>query len=163
MPKIRNILIFVAIAAVLVFAYIFFAKPPSAEQTNLVSSSGTTASGGQSSNVGTNTANGSDTSAVASNFLTLLLSVKTIQLNTDIFSDPAFTSLHDSSIVLVPDATTGRPDPFAQFGVGDTTPTSSTTGTVNPPTTASTGSTASNTSTPIQMPVVPPAPSATKS
>ncbi len=47
MPKIRNILIFVAIAAVLVFAYIFFAKPPSAEQTNLVSSSGTTASGGQ--------------------------------------------------------------------------------------------------------------------
>ena len=126
MPKLKNILIFGAILVVLVLAYIFFVKSPSSsDQASLVSSSGTTNS------PGTDAGTTNSTSLVAGNFLSLLLSVKTIQLNTDIFSDPAFASLHDSSIVLVPDATTGRPNPFAQFGaenvvVPTTTPSIST-------------------------------------
>jgi hypothetical protein len=149
MPKIRNIIIFVAIAGVLILVYVFFIKPSSSSnQANLVSSSGTTTSTATGSGTDTGTQNA--TSSIAGNFLTLLLSVKTIQLNTDIFSDPAFTSLHDSSIVLVPDATTGRPDPFAQFGAEDVaTPTSSTrTGTNTTPIMPGTTNPASGTTNP---------------
>ena len=48
-------------------------------------------------------------------FLNLFSGIKNIKLNDAIFSDPAFNSLRDSSIVLVPDGTEGRPNPFAQF------------------------------------------------
>jgi len=145
MPKIRNILIFVAIAGVLVFAYIFFVKKPSSSQTpDLVSST-------QSSTPSATT----DTSASATtaNFLTLLSGVKDIELNTDIFSDPAFISLHDSSIVLVPDTTTGRPNPFAQFGAEDIAGASGTTPVAITPGSSTGGSTAST--TPLSIPVVP--------
>lgn len=113
-PKIRNIIIFVVIAAILVLIYIFFIKP-SPNQGNLVSSPSTTTL----PNVNGTPAPASATNAAPLNtqdFLTLLLNVKNIKLDDAIFADPAFGSLHDSSIVLVPDATTGRPNPFAQFG-----------------------------------------------
>lgn len=117
MPKIRNIIIFVVIGAVIVLVYIFFIKPALSSQPDLVSATDTTTS--STSGSGTDVTS-SDGSAVAQDFLTLLLSVKNIKLNVSIFSDPAFASLHDSSVTLTPDATIGRPDPFAQFGVGDT-------------------------------------------
>lgn len=116
MPKIKNILIFIIILAVLVLIYIFFIQPSSSSaQTNLVSSSGTTTTPTTSS-----TGSTSGASSVGQDFLTILLGVKNIQLNTDIFSDPAFLSLHDSSVTLTPDATTGRINPFAPFGAGNT-------------------------------------------
>ena len=115
MPKIRNIIIFVAILAALILAYILFFKPSSSDQTSLVSSSGNTTSTTASS---VDTSNINTSSPADASFIKELLNVKTITLKDDIFSDPAFNSLHDSSIVLVPDATTGRPNPFAQFGTG---------------------------------------------
>ncbi|MBI3888502.1 hypothetical protein HY311_01780 [Candidatus Nomurabacteria bacterium] len=111
MPKIRNIIIFAAIAVALVLIYVFFFKPSSSDQANLVSSAPATSDTGNS---GANIPNG--TTLVTQDFLTLLLNVKHIKLDDSIFADPAFGSLHDSSITLVPDATTGRPNPFAQFG-----------------------------------------------
>lgn len=159
MPKIRNIIIFVAIAGALILAYIFIIKPSSSNPTtDLVS---TSTSGGINpvtslpdlvANTGT-----SGTSPVAGNFLTLLLNVKTIQLNTDIFSDPAFTSLHDSSIVLTPDAVTGRANPFAQFGTEDTTIPASSPTTISPTTPASI-TTVAPPATPLSIPVIPPTP-----
>ncbi len=113
MPKIRNIIIFVAIAAALILIYVFFIKPSSSDQTNLVSSTPMSATASPSVN---------GTPLVTEDFLNLLLSVKNIKLDDSIFADPAFSSLHDSSITLVPDATTGRPNPFAQFG-NDVVPT----------------------------------------
>jgi preprotein translocase subunit SecG len=114
MPKIKNIIIFIVIVAVLVLIYVFFIKPSSSsDQTNLISSSGTTTTATTSSG----DVNGA--SSVAQDFLTTLLGVKNIQLNTDIFSNQAFTGLHDSSVTLTPDATTGRTNPFAPFGVGN--------------------------------------------
>jgi hypothetical protein len=119
-PKIRNIIIFVVIAAILVLIYIFFIKP-SPDQGNLVSSPSTTTlpdvNGTPAPASTTNTA-----LLGTQDFLTLLLNVKNIKLDDAIFADPAFGILHDSSIVLVPDATTGRPNPFAQFG-NDVAPT----------------------------------------
>lgn len=138
MPKIRNIIIFIVIVIALILGYIFFIKPSSSDQANLVS---TTASGVSTSTTGTINANA--TSAVSGDFLALLLNVKTIKLDDAIFSDSAFSSLHDSSITLTPDGTEGRPNPFAQFGndsVSVATPTSSTTTPTTPtvPTTPAT-------------------------
>ena len=65
-----------------------------------------------------------NSSATTQDFLTLLLSVKSISLDKDvaIFSDNAFIGLHDSSIILVPDGTEGRVNPFAPLGTDATTP-----------------------------------------
>lgn len=108
MTTIKNIAIFVIIGAVLVLAYIFFIKK-TPNQASLVSVQNTPIA-----NV-TNSTN--QNSVVTGDFLSLLLSVKSIKLDDSIFSDEAFKSLSDSSITdLTPDSTEGRPNPFAPFG-----------------------------------------------
>ena len=108
MPKIRNIIIFIVIGAALVLVYIFFIKPSDQSETpSLVSSS---------SSAVTNTAVLADNSAVAQEFLTLLLSVRSIKLNDAIFSDKAFDALLETPVNLVQDGTEGRPNPFAPLG-----------------------------------------------
>src|SRR6185369_8804927 len=111
MPKIRNIIIFVSIAVVLFLIYFFFIRQPS-EPAGLVVTSPTPTTTGTAPLAGDNGA----TPFIAKDFLTLLLNVKTIKLDDSIYANPAFASLHDSSIILVPDGTEGRPNPFAQFG-----------------------------------------------
>lgn len=107
MPKIRNIIIFVVIGTALVLVYIFFVKPSGESETpSLVSSSPSAV---------TNTAI-VDNSAVTQEFLTLLLSVRSIKLNDTIFSDKAFGTLLETPIDLAPDGTEGRPNPFAPLG-----------------------------------------------
>lgn len=147
---IRNIIIFVVIAAALILIYLFFIKGSPAPEAGLVSSTGTPV---------LNTGTPSDASIVATgDFLTLLLNVKNIKLNTAILSDPSFNSLHDSSIVLTPDFTEGRPNPFAQFGndiVVITTPT--TPPTTPPATTPTIPPTTPPTIPPVTPPSTPPA------
>lgn len=108
MPNIRNIIIFVTIGVILVLIYIFFIKSSSEENATLISSAPTI------NESATTTPN--DTSVIAQEFLTLLLSVKGIKLNDAIFSSNAFNSLRDSSIILIPDGNEGRPNPFAPIG-----------------------------------------------
>ena len=103
MPKIRNIIIFVVIAILLVLGYLFFTKSSSTPPT-LVSS----APVGTSTSSATATSGATANSSIAQNFLALLLNVSNIKLDDSIFSDPAFASLHDSTIVLAPDGTQGR-------------------------------------------------------
>ncbi len=113
MPKIRNIIIFIIIAVAFILIYIFFVKP-SPEEGNLVSlSPGNTLPNvdGSISNTGISTAS----SLANKDFLNLFSSVKNIKLDDAIFSDPTFNGLRDSSIILIPDGTEGRPNPFAQF------------------------------------------------
>lgn len=105
---IKNIIILVIVGGILFVVYFFFIRT-SAEQTNLISSADTNTTSGVPS-LG---------SSAPDQFLTLLLSVKNIKLNDAIFSNVAFTSLHDSSITLTPDGTEGRTNPFAQFGASD--------------------------------------------
>ena len=113
MPKIKNILIFIAIAAALILIYVFFTNSSSSNQANLVSSSPTTT---LPSTTGVSTG-----TPVAADFLALLLSVKTIKLDDSILSNPDFIGLHDSTITLTQDATIGRPNPFARLGTDATT------------------------------------------
>ena len=122
MPKIKNIIIFLAIGVVFVLIYFFYIKasPPVAP---LVSSSGASA---------TSNVSGSTDSSITQSFLTLLLSVNNIKLDDTIFSDSAFQSLHDSSITLTPDTTTGRVNPFAPLGTDVVVPAVSPTPTPTP-------------------------------
>ncbi len=109
MPKIKNIIIFLAIGAVFVLIYIFFIKPAPDDAATLISSGGVPEV--------SNTAAGNTNKTIAQDFLSLLLNIKSIKLDNAIFSDITFTSLDDShSITLTPDGTEGRINPFAQFG-----------------------------------------------
>ncbi len=122
MPNIKNILIFVAIAAAVISVYFFFIKGAPEETTNLVSTIPTMPDGVASNpNTAATTLVPGDNSAVAREFLTLLLSVKSIKLDDAIFSDNAFLSLRDSTIVLIPDGNEGRPNPFAPIGTDPAT------------------------------------------
>ncbi len=117
-PKIKNIIIFLAIGTILVLIYFFYIKV-SPEVAPLVSSSGIPTV--------SNTAAKNGDSSVTKDFLTLLLNVKNIKLDDTIFSDIAFTSLDGShSIMLMSDGNEGRPNPFAPLGtnslVSPTTP-----------------------------------------
>lgn len=107
MPKIKNIIIFVAIGAALVLIYVFFIKPDPDIPVLVSSIPNPIAQNGEALN---------RNSSVAGEFLNLLLNVKNIKLDDAIFSDDAFNSLHDSSITLIPDATEGRSNPFAPIG-----------------------------------------------
>ena len=106
--KVKNISIVSGIIVGVILIYVFFIKSSSKEEAGLVS---TSATGEVSSS-----ANNSD-SAISKEFLALLLNVKNIKLDDRIFADVAFGSLRDSSIVLVPDGTEGRPNPFAPIGL----------------------------------------------
>ena len=113
MPKLKNIIIFLVIGALVVLAYFFFFKE-SSETENLVSSPGQTSP--LSASVAGEVAEAKD-------FLTLLLSVKNIKLDDAVLSDIAFTSLDGSnSIILVSDGNEGRPNPFAPFGTDAVAP-----------------------------------------
>ncbi|TSC77712.1 MAG: hypothetical protein G01um101424_335 [Parcubacteria group bacterium Gr01-1014_24] len=106
-PKTKNIIIFLAIATTFILIYVFFIKA-SPNITTLISS--------PSNPIAPSTVPADKNSSIAKDFLSLLLSVKNIKLNDAIFSDGAFGSLHDSSIILTPDGNEGRPNPFAPLG-----------------------------------------------
>jgi hypothetical protein len=105
--KIKNIIIFAAVAVALILVYVFFIKKAPGEQ-NLISSSGDITS--------TSTDIMDQNSLIAQNFLSVLLSVNNIKLNDTIFSDGSFINLHDSSILLTPPTDQGRLNPFAPIG-----------------------------------------------
>ncbi len=133
MLKPKNIIIFVAIGAVLILIYVFFIKG-SSEPTGLVSTSVN-----QNGGIATTPTTGGDEALGARNFLSTLLNVRNIKLDDSIFSDVAFSTLHDSSIILTPDGTEGRPNPFAPIGIDKITQptspqnTSTNTGAAQPP------------------------------
>jgi cell division protein FtsX len=108
--KIKNIIILVVVAVALVLVYVFVIKKDPADQALLTSSSNNPISSDLSTN-----SDGS-TSQMNEDFILMLLSVKSIRLEDAIFKDQAFTSLQDSSIVLVQLGDEGRPNPFAPIG-----------------------------------------------
>lgn len=56
------------------------------------------------------------------NILSILLALRSVKLDSSIFSNPAYISLKDFSTEIVPEPI-GRPDPFAPLGVGGSLPT----------------------------------------
>jgi len=62
-----------------------------------------------------------DSGSVDSNILTVLQSVKQINLNDDVFVNPGFTTLIDKSIQLPEARSVGRAEIFSEPGSGSTT------------------------------------------
>jgi uncharacterized protein (UPF0333 family) len=96
--KIKNIIIFTVIAAILILVYIFFVKPAPVQQ-NLVSSTNSPIS--VSNTVAENANILNQNSLIAKDLLSVLLSVKNLRLDDSIFSNVAFINLHDYSIVIL--------------------------------------------------------------
>ncbi len=105
-PTLKNALLFIGIGCILILIYLYVfdkkEEPPLVSST-LDSSGGSIAQGTINSSMG--------------EFLPLLLSVRNLQLDDSIFTDPSFLGLKDSSIELVPDGNEGRLNPFAPIGV----------------------------------------------
>lgn len=127
----KNIIIVAVVAIALGFAYFYFFKPVP-EQASLTTTTDTTTTGT------TTAVGGVSTTVPESEFLAVLLNVTNIKLDDSIFADPAFTSLHDSSIELVSDIPEGRPNPFAPIGsdVVATPASTITPDTITPPVTS---------------------------
>jgi hypothetical protein len=107
MPSVKNIIIFITIGLVMVLGYVFFIKGDG-EEDNLTTDAGTPTL--------PDTTTPAADPAIGQDFLGLLLNVKNIKLDGAIFANPAFKSLQDSSIVLIPDGNEGRLNPFAPIG-----------------------------------------------
>ncbi len=120
--KIKNGAIFLIVGAVIIGVYIFFFKGP-ADEAVLIAEPGTTVMPDGSINPGVTQAD-----QATQEFLPILLNIKNIHLNDAIFTNQAFLSLRDSSILLIQDGNEGRPNPFAPIGSENVaTPNTSTT------------------------------------
>jgi hypothetical protein len=102
-PKIKNIIIFGSIFAIIAAVYVIFFR--SAPAPSLVGTSGAPVTSAPVS------------SQASQEFLALLLNIRSIKLDDSIFSNPAFGVLQDYTIILVPEGNEGRQNPFAPIGV----------------------------------------------
>ncbi len=115
-PKTKNIILFVAIAVLLTLIYVFFFKRTPVEENLISSSPLSTFSDTASETTSPRASVPGPGSALTGNFLSVLLSIKSVELDDAIFTDRAFVSLRDSSILLIPTGDEGRPNPFAPIG-----------------------------------------------
>lgn len=107
--KIKNILIFIVIGAIVIAAYYYFFAG-NADEPSLVATTDPLTGAPVS------TDSSGDGAKLGQDFLVLLLNVRNIKLDDSIFASPAFATLRDSTIVLVQDMPEGRPNPFAPIG-----------------------------------------------
>ncbi len=109
-PIIKKIIIGVVVIIMLAVAYsYFFAKDTPAKSTSALSSSKTTT-----------TATTKGTTAVANKkvdkdteFLSTLLNISKINVDSTIFASPSFNSLQDNNVSIVNEEVAGRVNPFA--------------------------------------------------
>jgi len=120
MKKHQSLIIGIAITIFLGTGYLYFdhtffseAETPVSPDSALSTSSGQPAnvSGTPSSNITADTA-----------FLTSLISLTSITVDTSLFTNPLFTNLHDNNVTIDP-ITPGRNNPFAPIDTTSTTAT----------------------------------------
>lgn len=114
--NLKNILMFVVIAGLLVAGYLYFFSDGGVEEANIIPYD-------EPANLNLDGSSGATSTQMTTggtfnqDLLGLLLSVKSIRLDDAIFRDPAFVGLRDSSIILAPVVDEGRANPFAPIGV----------------------------------------------
>ncbi len=120
---IRNLILFIVIGGILAGGFYYFFNKNTGVEANISSSA----------NAPINPTLNSGNNLPAT-------SISGITLDTSIFSNPAFLSLRDSSVILIPRGNEGRPNPFAPIGIDKT---SNTLNTLSLPSDVNTGSDAS--------------------
>jgi hypothetical protein len=120
-PKsiIRNIIILAVVAGLGFAGYkLFFANKTAAPKGSLQTTAGVgTGSTGAPKIATTNTVKDAENAAIGQDFLTTLLSVKSISLDESIFTNRAFLLLQDFNRPIPADENPGRTNPFAPLGV----------------------------------------------
>ena len=101
---VKNIIFFLVFAGLLFLVYYFFTKQEQKDQNLSLNSS----------SLDGDLADSSKSDDLTKDFLSLLLGIEDITLDSKIFSDQAFTALNDSSVELQPDNNKGKLNPFAQ-------------------------------------------------
>ena len=109
----KNILIVAVIVLVGDGVYLYFSNQSAPTSGSLQSSSGAPAPLASSSD---------NQIAQDTSFLSTLLNLNTIRIDTTLFASTSFKSLRDNTVEIVNDGIVGRPNPFAPFdqGPGDT-------------------------------------------
>jgi hypothetical protein len=115
--SLRNLLIFLGIAVLLMVGYFVFF------QNKGVSTNQTTSTLSSTARTSATAPLAASGSATGSQLLALLGRVSTLTLNDDIFANPAFAMLQDISIVLPQVDAQGRRNPFAPISVTNTAAT----------------------------------------
>ena len=112
----RKIFIFILIALIAGFVYVYFVRGVHAQTpaSGLSSTTGRTV-GVQGLAEGESQAAGS---AIGREFLSSLLNLKTLTLSDKLFTNESFDTLEDFSVVIIPPNETGRPNPFAPVSGG---------------------------------------------
>jgi hypothetical protein len=125
--KATVIIIALVLIGLMVFGYISFTKKEAPASGSPLQSSSQTGGVMAAQSLGPD-------GDVGDKFLALLLNMRTIKFNQEIFASPSFMVLKDFSTVLIPEGNEGRPNPFAPVGQDVLLPTQTFTVTTNQPT-----------------------------
>ncbi len=137
---IRNIIILAVVVILGIVGYkLFFAKKAAAPAGGLKTTSGVGTGTSAAPNIAT-TGAGSPGSVSEDDFVSILLSVKSISVDDSIFKDRGFALLQDFNRPLPPDTNPGRVNPFAPIGSDGVASAAGVT-TSNPSSITSTGAT----------------------
>lgn len=104
----KNIIVAVLVVLVLVTGYFYFSGGTPSSDTGLLEVAQT-----------------SEATVVAARVLSLLNQIKSLNIDTSIFSDPAYQTLRDYSVVISPQ-NVGRANPFAPLSGASRSATSET-------------------------------------
>lgn len=111
----KKIIIVLVVLVLIGVGASFFAGDTSSNQ-NPLQSVMTGGTGAPLTQNATTNQNSADTEEINREFVATLLNLQAINLNDDIFSQPAFTVLVDNSVRLNQPGNQGRPNPFAPIG-----------------------------------------------
>ena len=125
---IRTIIILAVVVGLGAVGYKYFLAKPAATTTD----SGLATTAGVSTDPSVAATADANVTTSSNQFLSLLLDVQSIKLDSTLFASPSFTTLQDLSRPIVPDTNPGRANPFAPLGQDTTAQASAQVTTSNP-------------------------------
>lgn len=114
---VKLIIVIAVILALIIIGATFVTQPGSGNESNGLQSLVTGDSASPLTQAAVTDADVANTQQINREFVSMLLNLRSITLNDDIFSEPAFQALMDNTIRLNQPGNEGRSNPFAPIGV----------------------------------------------
>lgn len=114
--NIKKIIIILIVILLIAVGASFFGGDSSSQNQNQLQSLNTGQTGAPLTQTATMNTAVVDTEEINREFVSMLLNLEAINLNDDIFSEPAFSALVDNTVRLNQPGNEGRPNPFAPIG-----------------------------------------------